>query len=60
MKLNLTIDNNIASVFVKDEAIRDAGKMVDELVKAKVDGGTLEYNGITVDASKLQAITIEF
>ena len=61
MKLNITMkNNNVLSQFVKDEHIRQSGAMVDELVKAKIEGGTLEYNGNSVSASEIKAITIEF
>ena len=60
MKLNLHINEQIASVSINDEMIRRAGLMVDELVRAKLEGGKLEFNGMSVDASELKAITVEF
>ncbi|CEP40991.1 Uncharacterised protein [[Clostridium] sordellii] len=61
MRLNITMKNNkVVSQFVKDEHIKQFGVMVDELVKAKIEGGTLEYNESSVSASEIKAITIEF
>lgn len=60
MKLNLHINGQIASLSVENDMVRRAGLMVDELVRAKVDGGNITFNGMTVDASELKAITVEF
>lgn len=61
MKLNITMKNNtVLSQFVKDEHISQSGIIVDELVKAKIDGGKIEYNENSVNASEIKAITIEF
>lgn len=61
MRLNIAMkDNTVVSQFVKDEHIKQSGIMVDELVKAKFEGGKIEYNGKSVSASEIKAITIEF
>ena len=61
MKLNITLNNNqVISSFVKDEHLKDAGIMVNELVNLKQNGGTRKFGGNSVSTTEIKAITIEF
>lgn len=65
MNLKVTINNNTYTNFIKDEHIADMGAGVHQIIKSKLEGGTVNYelsNGevLTLNASDIQAITIEF
>lgn len=45
MHLTFTIDNITYSKFVKDEEMRKIYLGINEIIKAKLDGGNIEYIG---------------
>ncbi len=61
MKLNITLNNNEdVSTFVEDKNSKDLGKMVNEIVNLKLNGGTMKFGGNSVSTTEIKAITIEF
>lgn len=65
MHLTFMIDNVTYSKFVKDEHMRDIYQGVNEIIKAKLDGGNIEYvdlNGkkTIFKASEIQSVGIVF
>lgn len=65
MHLTFTIDNITYSKFVKDEHMRDIYLGINEIIKAKLEGGSIEHVGTdgkktVFKASEIQAVSIEF
>ncbi|MFQ8630459.1 MAG: hypothetical protein ACLSAJ_04025 [Intestinibacter bartlettii] len=65
MHLTFTVDNITYSKFVKDEEMRKIYLGINEIIKAKLDGGNIEHIGTdgkktVFKASEIQAIGIEF
>lgn len=65
MHLTFMIDNVTYSKFVKDEHMRDIYLGVNEIIKAKLDGGNIEYVDLEgkktiFKGSEIQAVGIVF